>query len=102
MATVRYAQTSPWYETDINNKQYLDFMQKRFIPPNPDDILYEIKPQYVYRPDLLAFDLYGSAKLWWVFAVRNIEILKDPIFDFIPGTKIYLPKKSTLSSVLGV
>jgi hypothetical protein len=102
MATVKYAQTSPWYETAFNNKQYLDFMQKRFVPADPNDILYQIQPQYTYRPDLLAFDLYGSSKLWWVFATRNIEILKDPIFDFIPGTQIYLPKKSTLNSVLGV
>ena len=77
----KYASTSPWSETTVRNGQYLDFMQKRFIPINPDDILYEIKPQYTYRPDLLAFDLYGSSKLWWVFAMRNNEVLKLLVFQ---------------------
>jgi len=98
----KYATTSPWYETEFNNSQYLDFMQKRFIPVNADDILYEIKPQYTYRPDLLAYDLYNSSKLWWVFATRNMEVLKDPIFDFVAGNIIYLPKKSTLTALMGV
>lgn len=98
----KYANTSPWFATAINPGNYLDFYQKRFIVQDPSDILYEIRPQYTYRPDLLSFDLYGTPKLWWVFAERNIEILKDPIFDFIPGIKIYLPKKSTLSALLGV
>lgn len=101
MAVV-YSKTSPWAVTSFNRGNYLDFWQKRFFAQDPDDILYEIKPQYTYRPDLLAFDLYGTSKLWWVFAQRNVETLKDPIFDFIPGTKIYLPKKSTLSSLLGI
>jgi|TARA_R110000782_G_scaffold32992_4_gene80074 hypothetical protein len=98
----KYKSTSPWAETEIRNEQYLDFMQKRFIPENPDDILYEIKPQYTYRPDLLAFDLYGTSKLWWVFTMRNIEVLKDPVFDFVAGTQIYLPKQSILTAMLGV
>jgi hypothetical protein len=98
----KYASNSPWATTQIRNGQYLDFMQKQFIPIDPNDILYEIKPQYTYRPDLLAFDLYGSPKLWWVFAMRNNEVLKDPVFDFVAGTKIYLPKQSTLTASIGV
>lgn len=96
-----YSTSSPWFETSFNPGNYLDFMEKRFIIPDPADILYEIQPQYTYRPDLLAFDLYGSSKLWWVFAVRNMENLKDPIFDFVAGNQIFLPKKSTLSAVIG-
>jgi hypothetical protein len=98
----RYNKASPWGSTKVNRGGYLDFWQKRFIPADPSDIFYEIAPQYTYRPDLLAFDLYGTPKLWWVFTERNNEVLKDPIFDFVPGTQIYLPKKSTLSTLLGV
>ena len=97
----QYNAQSPWYLTEEVNNQYLDIMVKRPIPADPGDILYEIQPQYMYRPDLLAFDLYKSSKLWWVFAVRNNEVLKDPVFDFIPGNKIFLPKQSTLNSILG-
>ncbi len=56
----------------------------------------------MYRPDLLAFDLYGDAQLWWVFTQRNMDVLEDPIFDFVPGKKIYIPKASGLRTVLGV
>ena len=61
-----------------------------------------IENQYRHRPDLLAYDLYGNAKLWWVFIQRNMTVLKDPIYDFRPGTAIYLPKQRNLSKFLGV
>jgi len=99
---VDYANTSPWFVTKINSGNYLDIYEKRSIPQDGDDILYSIQPQYTYRPDLLAYDLYGTSKLWWVFAVRNMDTIKDPVFDFVAGTEIYLPKKSSLSSITGL
>jgi hypothetical protein len=58
--------------------------------------------QYTHRPDLLAYDLYGDHKLWWVFAQRNINELKDPVFDFEAGVEIYLPKGGNLKRLLGI
>lgn len=87
--------------TEVNAAGYLDIFKPRPIPSSSDDILYEITNVYTYRPDLLAFDLYGSKDLWWVFAQRNVNILKDPIFDFIAGTKIYLPQGNNLQQSLG-
>jgi hypothetical protein len=72
------------------------------VPAEPDDFLYTIENQYRNRPDLLAYDLYGNAKLWWVFVQRNMQVLRDPIYDFEPGKRIYLPKKSNLQKFLGV
>ena len=69
---------------------------------NNDDIEYKIDRWYSQRPDLLAHDLYGNAKLWWVFAQRNMDTVLDPIYDIKVGRKIYLPKGSSLKSVLGV
>jgi len=40
--------------------------------------------------------------LWWVFIQRNLDVLEDPIFDFKPGTKIYIPKPASLKSALGL
>lgn len=96
----KYESNSPYYKTPINSN-YLDIFNKRNIPSLDNDITYEIEPQYAYRPDLLAYDLYGSSKLWWVFSIRNMESLKDPVFDFIPGLQIKLPQKTTLDAVLG-
>jgi hypothetical protein len=97
-----YSTTSPWFLTSIKNDNYLDIYEKREIRVDPSDIIFEITPQYTYRPDLLSFDLYGTPKLWWVFTVRNPDVLKDPVFDFIAGTQIFLPKKSNLSSSVGI
>jgi len=96
----KYSASSPYFETPIN-ESYMDLYQPRFLPAVENDVTYTIEPQYTYRPDLLSFDLYGNAKLWWVFALRNMDIIKDPIFDFRAGTTIKLPQKTTLDSVLG-
>lgn len=97
-----YDVTSPWQKTAIVQGAYLGFLQIRPIPAEDDDVLYIVQPQYAYRPDLLAYDLYGSHKLWWVFAQRNMDLLKDPINDLVPGISIYLPKGENLARQLGV
>jgi hypothetical protein len=96
-----YSKTSPYYTTSIVNG-YLDVMSFRDIPYQTDDILFEVTATYENRPDLLAYDLYQDSNLWWVFAMRNKTVIKDPVYDLVAGAKIYLPKKSTLVSVLGI
>ena len=89
-------------EKDKHFQNYLNTFQIRPVSAQADDAIYTIEPQYSYRPDLLAYDLYGDSKLWWVFIQRNMDILEDPIFDFIPGTQIYLSQKASLFKVLGL
>ena len=96
-----YSNLSPWYTTQIK-ENYLDDLSIRAVSAESDDFLYKIESQYTYRPDLLAFDLYGEAALWWVFIQRNLDVLQDPIFDFVPGTSIYIPKSSSLKTALGI
>lgn len=96
-----YPTTSPYNLTEIVNNNFLDVMIDRPIPMNPSDVYYTIPPIYEYRPDLLAYDLYTDPKLWWVFAQRNPNRLKDPLFDFKAGLGIYIPKLDTLKAVLG-
>jgi hypothetical protein len=96
-----YNSFSPYYKTLLVNG-YLDVMTFRDIPIQNDDILFEIVSTYEFRPDLLAYDLYQETRLWWVFAMRNKDILKDPVYDMTAGTKIYLPKLSVIKRVLGV
>ena len=97
-----YNGTSPWFNTPTKEGQYLDLLSIRPIPAESDDVLVTVQPQYTYRPDLLAFDLYGDKELWWVFAQRNMEILKDPVFDLVAGIEIYVPKGDALARVLGI
>jgi len=99
MSTVQYSKNSPYSKTEFYGA-YLDIATLPSIPKAVDDVLFTINRTYQYRPDLLAFDLYGDAGLWWVFALRNPNTVKDPIFDMKINTRIYLPKKATLDSVV--
>jgi len=98
MAT--YEKTSLYGSTQQFNG-VLDILDYREIPQNSDDVVYTIQPQYNYRPDLLAFDLYNDNNLWWVFKSRNPSAIDDPIFDFVAGTVIAVPKLSTIRQVVG-
>ena len=97
----RYKRTSPWAITP-QNEVNLEIFKIRPVPAEKSDFRYVIENQYRHRPDLLAFDLYGTAKLWWVFAQRNMDVIKDPIYDFEPGVAILVPKKSNLEKFLGI
>lgn len=96
-----YSKLSPWSKTP-QNSLYLELMEMIPVPAESDDHLYVLEAQYKNRPDLLSYDLYGTPKLWWVFVQRNMDVIKDPIYDFVPGVSIYLPKKSNLNYYLGI
>lgn len=97
-----YPATSPYFSTDIINNKFLDVMVNRPIPAYSTDVLFTITLVYEYRPDLLSYDLYNDPKLWWVFAQRNPNRLKDPYFDFVAGLQIYIPNLDTIKQVLGI
>jgi hypothetical protein len=97
-----YTASSPWGKTGSVRGRHLDILNIRPVPAEDDDILYEVESQYTHRPDLLSYDLYGTPKLWWVFAQRNMDVIKDPIYDLRAGVKIYLPKVTSLKTLLGL
>jgi len=98
-----YPGSSPYTSTNIVNNTFLDVMNYTPVPMNPSDVYYTLTSVYEYRPDLLAYDLYNDASLWWVFASRNPNVLgPDPYFNFTAGTDIYIPTIDTLRTVLGI
>jgi hypothetical protein len=99
--TVKYSKSSPYADTP-SYSFFLDVANIPEIPYYPSDVRYEIDAVYRNRPDLLAYDLYNDPALWWVFSARNPNILQDPVFDFIPGSVIFIPKKETLVASLGI
>jgi Base plate wedge protein 53 len=99
--SANYSNTSPWYNTTVTNN-YLDILTIRPVSAEVDDILYTIDSKFAYRPDLLAYALYGTTRLWWVFMQRNLDVIQDPILDFVPGKQIYLCKNSSLTTALGL
>jgi hypothetical protein len=56
-----------------------------------------ITEKYNKRPDLLSYDTYGTPDYWWVFSIRNVDIIKDPINDFITGLEVVIPSPDTVA-----
>jgi hypothetical protein len=47
--------------------------------------------------------MYQDSGLWWVFAVRNPDVLKDPLLSFTTGAIIYVPTKTVIQQqILGI
>ena len=97
-----YPQTSPYYLSSVVDGQFLDVMINRSVPKDETDSYWIITQTYHMRPDLLAYDLYNDSRLWWVFAQRNPNKIKDPMFDFTTGTGIYIPQLAILKEALGI
>jgi len=92
MAT--YRTDSLYRDTKITNNQYLDELTIDNIDvKNTTTKTITLNERYDEKPDLLAYDLYGNAKLWWVFALFNQDELADPILDFKAGLKIKVPAR---------
>lgn len=81
-----------------------EFLDVNNLPEMPESIYdeeYKIKPDVEGRPDILAYKVYGTTALWWVFALRNPDTLIDPIRDFKAGTTIKLPSADAVRRVAG-
>lgn len=100
MATISYPSTSP-YSASKQTSWYLSRYQHRPIPPHRDDEEFEITAKYEFRPDKLSDDHYGTPAYWWVFAVRNRNLLSDPVWDLKVGKKIMVPTLAHINKSLG-
>lgn len=89
MAT-NYKKTSVYKNTPL----YKDYLGT-FVPPISIDTRKmkrrKIEPKYNRRPDLMAYDLYGSAEYWWIIPLLNRSVIKDPLFDFTEGKEVFVP-----------
>lgn len=100
MAFTNYPATSP-YATTTQTIWHIGNYKHRPIPKNAGDRAITITSKYDLRPDLLSYDLYGSPMYWWVFFVRNMNEIRDPIWDFTLGKKIMVPSSDYLRSIVG-
>jgi len=87
-----YRSDSMYRNTKLVDNKYLDVYNTSLGDRNTMELdTMEITSKYHQRPDVLAHDLYGNAKLWWVFAELNQDKLVDPIVDFKSGITITYP-----------
>lgn len=96
--TPSYGNDSCYAVTSIYGN-YMGYYVHRTIDEADDDVEITMDMhRYVGRPDLLAYDLYGDQKLWWVFGVRNGW--DDPINDLTLGLEMIIPSYTTITAVL--
>lgn len=96
--TVIYKRNSNLRETKIQNNElgeYVPPIQLDFV--NSQRILLE--QRYDRRPDLLAYDLYGDGKFWWLFTLFNRNEILDPIHDFRSGMEIFVPSQDYVAGI---
>lgn len=96
--TVTYNSSSPYHNTQQTNVYlpYLDFWNGPYLSGSSLDSIITLTNRYHLRPDLLSYDLYKTPNWWWIFSIRNPDLIQDPIFDFVSGLTIYAPDISTL------
>jgi hypothetical protein len=101
MSKVNFPSTSPYFTTP-QTSWYTSAMAWRSIPPDASDsYISSLDKKYENRPDRLSYDLYNTPAYWWVFQVRNMDVIRDPIWDMTAGIAIYVPSASYLHSLIG-
>ena len=96
MAT--YNRYSPYKQTD--QTWYLGYYVPITILPASDDSYYTIPAKYDQQPWRLAKELYGQERLHYVFALLNMSILKDPLYDFKAGLVIRVPSAARIQNIM--
>lgn len=95
----RYRADSFIKNTALIDSRFLDVNTLPRLQTSVYDTEYAIESDFNLRPDLLAHNLYGNSYLWWIFALRNPDIIRDPIRDFTTGTKIMLPSNGAVKTL---
>ena len=84
MATASYKKNSAYYSTSSFG-QFLDILTYRPITTKPDDVVYTVDAIYQFRPDMLAFDLYGDSAYGGCLLLAIPMLLKIPCWISVPG-----------------
>ena len=100
MSRINYQASSPYASTP-QTSWYLGPINLKIIPMHSSDYYVVVKSKYEFRPDLLSYDYYHSPAYWWVFMIRNIDLIRDPIWDLKTGMKIYIPTLERIQQLLG-
>lgn len=62
------------------------------------DYEFTVPDKYHQKPGNMAYELYGTPKLYWIFAYFNQDKVEDPIFDIKTGMTLTIPSKQRLLS----
>lgn len=76
----------------INNNQELDYLSETvidFAAFPTQEFIFLVRQEHVGRIDLISYQAYGTANLWWLVAQRNQII--DPLSELSMGQEILIP-----------
>jgi hypothetical protein len=76
----------------------IGWWERKPMEHDSSDVSFELTVKYNKRPDLLAYDLYGSARLMWL--VLQFNNVVDINLEFITGKTLRLPTRSRVYSEL--
>lgn len=93
-----YKRTSHLRATTVTNG-YTDIYVPPLVPDFSKTTVFEITQKYVNRPDILAYELYGDAKFWWIFPLYNKNSIVNPINDFTLGLRINIPSRDLVAGL---
>lgn len=81
----------------LNGVLFWDQVDFPEIEETDEDQFVQLTSQQAERPDLIAHDFYGDAKLIWILLLAND---KDYVNQFLQGETIRIPAKSTVDTLL--
>lgn len=84
-----------WAYQDRQGQYFLGTFRAIDIPAHPTDMLYVLEAGDVARPDLIAYKLYKSPKLYWV--ILWINNISDPFEGMYPGMLLRVPTLQRLA-----
>lgn len=91
-----YNQRSFLKDTGFKNF-YLDVSKLPKISSSEGNTV-QVPPECENRIDLFSYQQYGSSRLWWVIALANADIIKDPLWDFKSGMIVFVPRDANLTA----
>jgi hypothetical protein len=92
--TNMYGERSFLRQTSINNF-YLDVSKLPIINYTKGDYVI-VPPECENRIDLFSYQQFGTSRLWWIIALANADVIRDPIWDFKSGMEVFIPRDSSL------
>lgn len=84
------------YSKTNTTNYYRDYYNPITIPLSDSDIYIIVTGEYANKPCKLAYDMFGSARLSWVFGYFNPNQISDPIFDLKEGMILRIPTADRL------
>lgn len=84
------------YKNTTTNGTYRGYYEPLTLSKDSSDYFIIVTSEYKYKPGKLAYDLYGSERLNWVFTYFNRDKINDPIFDLTEGLILRVPTKERL------